>query len=94
MNFEKVIKRQYRVCQNHPGTGKPHDLSDFFPHFRFVTMHRAVFAGWFVRIEFTMVSPVLCICQQAGTIIAQILSPVHFVTIDADHDPDSGFFCP
>lgn len=28
----------HRMDQQHPGTGKPHDLPDFFSHFRVVAV--------------------------------------------------------
>jgi len=35
----------------HPGSGPPHYLPDLFPHFRPITVDRALITGWFLNFK-------------------------------------------
>ncbi len=81
-----------RMIPQHPRTGKTHDPTNPFPHFRSITMNPTVLAGSFFLSERTMIQTGVRIFQQLPTLPAQRAIPLFFPTIQTNHDLHNLFF--
>lgn len=56
-----------RMAQQHPWTGIAHQGFNPLPHFRFITVNRALIANRFIQPERALFNPLFGILQQIGT---------------------------
>ena len=59
--------RQPRMINQHPRSGKTHDLPDLFPFLRFVTMHLTVRTERFFFHKWTLLTSLFCIIRKSLT---------------------------
>lgn len=81
--------REHRMTQQHSGTGKPHDLFYALPHFRLITMDRALITNRLIRSEWTFLYAFIGIRQQLCTVrTKRLLRAMLFSAIEPDHNFD------
>lgn len=74
------------MIEDHSRSGVSHDLFNFIPHVRFITMHRALFTGGLISSESAQIQAFAGIVKKDPAIftrdcIAAMLMPA----IEADH---------
>ncbi len=82
---KKMFYRHPRMIKQHPGTAIPHNLPDFLPHLRPVTMYRTMFTGCFTLPERTKFQTFMSIFQQSTTFRTQFCIFFPFAAIQTDH---------
>ena len=88
-----VANCHYGMMEYHPRSWKSHNLTDFFTHFRLVTMHTAVRAkglGFHKGAFITALHRILRKCFAFGTKI--FLCPMLLSTIKSYHQSDGTLF--
>jgi hypothetical protein len=74
---------------HHPRAGIAHDLSDFDPHGRLITVHRALCTGSFAFLKGALFQPFLGILQKLAATEADTVFLMMFMTIEGYHYADS-----
>jgi len=83
---KEMSQRDDGVFIRHSGTGVAHNLTDFLPHLRLITMDRAFRAAAFFFAEGTAFETPGGIAQKRLTVVAQdFLRPVPAGAIHGDH---------
>ena len=88
-----------RIVKQHPGAGKPHDLTDFFPHLRLIAMyltigakslclHKRTFITAYFGISLQIFALQTQLCLGAAMTSLLVMS----TAIDADHFRNNLFF--
>jgi len=83
-----VPEGQNRMTEHHPGPGESHDLSDLFPHLRFVAVDLALTAYRLVLPERTFYDSLFGVRSEIPTAFAKHLAAMPVTAVHADHDPD------
>lgn len=77
---------QQGMMPKHAGTGIAHDIADLFPHFRLITVDRAVAAGCLVFLEGAVFEPEPGIFQKFTAVAAEFIPCMVVVpAVDTDH---------
>lgn len=90
--FQKSKKMFYRLpgmIEQHPGTAIPHNLFDFLPHLRFVTMYRTMFTGCFSGPERAKLQTFMSVFQQGTTFRTQLCIFLLFPAVQTDHNSNN-----